>query len=103
MPDHVVEPGRVAGRATGGSDDKPGIVPLGKTGNRHGSFLARQGSLGGEQDNRESHHRAHPVLSTGAPVGGNPSFRHWLKEPLELSLIHISEPTRLGMISYAVF
>ncbi|CUX71145.1 hypothetical protein BN3590_04221 [Clostridium sp. C105KSO15] len=25
------------------------------------------------------------------------------KEELELSLIHISEPTRLGMISYAVF
>src|SRR5450756_2874314 len=26
-----------------------------------------------------------------------------LKNVLELSLIHISEPTRLGMISYAVF
>src|SRR5450756_2968266 len=26
-----------------------------------------------------------------------------VKEVLELSLIHISEPTRLGMISYAVF
>ena len=25
------------------------------------------------------------------------------KEILKLSLIHISEPTRLGMISYAVF
>src|SRR5665648_1245426 len=29
-------------------------------------------------------------------VGGNGSVKH-------LSLIHISEPTRLGMISYAVF
>src|SRR5450759_5501042 len=26
-----------------------------------------------------------------------------LRELMELSLIHISEPTRLGMISYAVF
>src|SRR5659263_746066 len=30
---------------------------------------------------------------------------HWplIDEDLSLSLIHISEPTRLGMISYAVF
>ena len=27
----------------------------------------------------------------------------WLLDQAELSLIHISEPTRLGMISYAVF
>src|SRR5450756_2652018 len=27
----------------------------------------------------------------------------WLAMTVELSLIHISEPTRLGMISYAVF
>src|SRR5450756_2620720 len=27
----------------------------------------------------------------------------WTDFPLDLSLIHISEPTRLGMISYAVF
>src|SRR5450756_2684570 len=31
--------------------------------------------------------------------GGNPDAA----TPRELSLIHISEPTRLGMISYAVF
>src|SRR5450759_5706944 len=29
--------------------------------------------------------------------------RFFDKVPLKLSLIHISEPTRLGMISYAVF
>src|SRR5450756_24138 len=28
---------------------------------------------------------------------------HWFEKHLGLSLIHISEPTRLGMISYAVF
>src|SRR5450756_3127049 len=27
----------------------------------------------------------------------------WDRTPYDLSLIHISEPTRLGMISYAVF
>ena len=30
-------------------------------------------------------------------------FRLKILEVLKLSLIHISEPTRLGMISYAVF
>src|SRR5450756_1633275 len=33
---------------------------------------------------------------------GNPRITVWLSTP-RLSLIHISEPTRLGMISYAVF
>src|SRR5665648_344933 len=28
---------------------------------------------------------------------------YWMEQMLYLSLIHISEPTRLGMISYAVF
>ena len=30
-------------------------------------------------------------------------FQSWRRRTLLLSLIHISEPTRLGMISYAVF
>src|SRR5450756_2961577 len=30
-------------------------------------------------------------------------MRNWLLLAIILSLIHISEPTRLGMISYAVF
>src|SRR5450759_462058 len=30
-------------------------------------------------------------------------LQYELERPLHLSLIHISEPTRLGMISYAVF
>src|SRR5450756_3200999 len=34
------------------------------------------------------------------PVEGLPGSK---RIPAELSLIHISEPTRLGMISYAVF
>src|SRR5450759_1570954 len=42
--------------------------------------------------------RRHGALPQGAPGagGGRPA-------ELPLSLIHISEPTRLGMISYAVF
>src|SRR5450756_626293 len=34
---------------------------------------------------------------------GNRELRLWYPSLLYLSLIHISEPTRLGMISYAVF
>src|SRR5450756_2667828 len=54
----------------------------------------------------------HTVTSdTGAFQSGNlspgNSFTHQFNEtgtfPYHLSLIHISEPTRLGMISYAVF
>ena len=40
-------------------------------------------------------------------IRGDDKFHEWAKEQPEaiqgLSLIHISEPTRLGMISYAVF
>src|SRR5450756_350377 len=32
-----------------------------------------------------------------------PIRQEFIRQPLVLSLIHISEPTRLGMISYAVF
>src|SRR5450759_5856468 len=42
----------------------------------------------------------------GAEAGKDDMFaqpREVFLEPLHLSLIHISEPTRLGMISYAVF
>src|SRR5450759_359248 len=49
------------------------------------------------------------VLVTPMDVAGNPTaiavrvFAVLKPEILFLSLIHISEPTRLGMISYAVF
>ena len=33
----------------------------------------------------------------------HPKAKRWFEELLELSLIHISEPTRLLSISYAVF
>src|SRR5450759_5854486 len=39
---------------------------------------------------------------TGAPLGA-PSPQAFCLGEKRLSLIHISEPTRLGMISYAVF
>src|SRR5450756_2369429 len=39
----------------------------------------------------------------GRDPGEDPYFRHVYRIGLDLSLIHISEPTRLGMISYAVF
>src|SRR5450759_1763409 len=45
-----------------------------------------------------------PFRPTSGPAARRPSA--WLPAPqrsLHLSLIHISEPTRLGMISYAVF
>src|SRR5450759_1199713 len=37
------------------------------------------------------------------PAGTNHNIINTGTVPLKLSLIHISEPTRLGMISYAVF
>src|SRR5450756_2954298 len=42
---------------------------------------------------------------TGAVIGAivGQIFGHHTKSTVILSLIHISEPTRLGMISYAVF
>src|SRR5450759_2616482 len=50
-----------------------------------------------------------PITETGHVASRN-SHIHWGQEAFdqgamvrELSLIHISEPTRLGMISYAVF
>src|SRR5450759_814599 len=47
------------------------------------------------------------ILHLDVPAGATVWFRPELRGPVmiqyELSLIHISEPTRLGMISYAVF
>src|SRR5450759_1982334 len=45
---------------------------------------------------------AHLDQDLASPKTPN-SGRHPLPAPQALSLIHISEPTRLGMISYAVF
>src|SRR5450759_1480766 len=47
---------------------------------------------------------AHFVSKLTDADGELQETRHWLGRALKyLSLIHISEPTRLGMISYAVF
>src|SRR5450756_1727734 len=44
------------------------------------------------------------ILTASHPgCSGWGSLSPWVGVPLGLSLIHISEPTRLGMISYAVF
>src|SRR5450759_5759163 len=40
---------------------------------------------------------------TGYPARGSVSVSVIAPRTVDLSLIHISEPTRLGMISYAVF
>src|SRR5450756_2857613 len=40
---------------------------------------------------------------SGSPRLGGGGLSHRVRQPEDLSLIHISEPTRLGMISYAVF
>src|SRR5450756_2050641 len=69
-------------------------------------FVLDPGRLQGSQD---AVHRRQVVLlsllycrsirlDTQVHMGGI-----WYKRLLGLSLIHISEPTRLGMISYAVF
>src|SRR5450759_5420698 len=44
-----------------------------------------------------------PALSMSVPPSPLPSDVRCFAWRLKLSLIHISEPTRLGMISYAVF
>src|SRR5450756_2243034 len=46
--------------------------------------------------------RARAAATPQYLAGLNPEQREAV-ETLDLSLIHISEPTRLGMISYAVF
>src|SRR5659263_626496 len=43
------------------------------------------------------------MVHTGGRVCGHPAFECAFDAVKMLSLIHISEPTRLGMISYAVF
>src|SRR5450756_1259139 len=45
----------------------------------------------------------HLQLEFGDRLGGIEALRAGLGAVHDLSLIHISEPTRLGMISYAVF
>eukprot|EP00826_Nyctotherus_ovalis_P047255 TRINITY_DN5415_c0_g1_i2.p1 TRINITY_DN5415_c0_g1~~TRINITY_DN5415_c0_g1_i2.p1 ORF type:complete len:233 (-),score=54.43 TRINITY_DN5415_c0_g1_i2:25-723(-) len=43
------------------------------------------------------------LLFLASDMNGLKSLVQVLNQPIRLSLIHISEPTRLGMISYAVF
>eukprot|EP00825_Cyclidium_porcatum_P006429 TRINITY_DN13195_c0_g1_i3.p3 TRINITY_DN13195_c0_g1~~TRINITY_DN13195_c0_g1_i3.p3 ORF type:complete len:102 (-),score=2.01 TRINITY_DN13195_c0_g1_i3:64-369(-) len=49
--------------------------------------------------------RVLPEFNTTTELSGNSMvvFEPYATFTLQLSLIHISEPTRLGMISYAVF
>src|SRR5665648_565507 len=56
----------------------------------------------------EEYYLTHPEIDTGMPdirslVVGVKFDRLSRRKRITLSLIHISEPTRLGMISYAVF
>src|SRR5659263_310327 len=44
------------------------------------------------------------LRSRGAPIAYSKTAKTFFyRQPYDLSLIHTSEPTRLGMISYAVF
>src|SRR5450759_4056114 len=45
----------------------------------------------------------YPIIMTHGPYAKGLAFQQGFKSMWDLSLIHISEPTRLGMISYAVF
>src|SRR5665648_92379 len=54
--------------------------------------------LGLQPKDRPTITRANLVLAE--PMPGNEKVMNSLLKPLDLSLIHISEPTRLGMISY---
>src|SRR5450756_3062456 len=65
---------------------------------RHGQD--RAGSEGGKRAGSSSAGAEKPCLSLQANWTGS---RAAVAMALQLSLIHISEPTRLGMISYAVF
>src|SRR5665648_548085 len=49
--------------------------------------------------------KIYPITPSNPTVFGINAFKSVLdiSEDIDLSLIHISEPTRLGMISYAVF
>src|SRR5450756_2799656 len=55
--------------------------------------------------NRQSFDKFEPVIHKGGllVVDSTVIDRKSSRTDLDLSLIHISEPTRLGMISYAVF
>src|SRR5450756_178176 len=75
------------------------------------SSRASRGRLCAERRYDEDSRRAHPrkrqhCVRQGLHEWPEPGCGHVEPHPdhgLELSLIHISEPTRLGMISYAVF
>src|SRR5450756_1142110 len=58
-------------------------------------FVEARGQTRDDRPNEASGWRCH------RPGRWAPPFDH--RPELQLSLIHISEPTRLGMISYAVF
>src|SRR5258708_2837618 len=88
--DHVVEPGRVIGCSTLGSDDEPAILSIGKATEGRGSLLARPGPFRGEQDDWESHHRAHAVFPATPAVRRDASLHHRLEELLQpLSAPHL--------------
>src|SRR5450759_2855463 len=73
-----------------------------------GSILFAKGDLHAETNpSRSRPARAKAVLDVnGLPVRAHvraPTLHEAIDKLEDLSLIHISEPTRLGMISYAVF
>src|SRR5450759_3399741 len=68
-----------------------------------GDLLLEQPRADGGLELLQRHARVPVVCQLGAAVDGEPQPYHEQWPYPRLSLIHISEPTRLGMISYAVF
>src|SRR5450756_2760900 len=65
-----------------------------------GSFVERKRPCGRPNCHCADGESLHSQYQISVLIDGKPKA---LNIPAELSLIHISEPTRLGMISYAVF
>src|SRR5659263_573374 len=78
-----------------------GLAPLqGTEGGRRFCRRVPRGGRGGVHPRRPS---VAGVADHGVVPRHDPHFGRRSSAPRLLSLIHISEPTRLGMISYAVF
>src|SRR5450756_302726 len=81
---------------------RPARVPVGVVTDEISSLTHDGASGGGARGDPRSGAAAHERLhGDPAPRPGHEDVRR--RKDLDVSLIHISEPTRLGMISYAVF
>src|SRR5450759_186030 len=99
-PDSIVDVrGWSIGKGFQGVVKRHGFSGVGGTSHGQSDRLRHPGSLGASSFPS----RVLPGMRMGGRMGGNKVMSQSLKVVKLLSLIHISEPTRLGMISYAVF